>query len=107
MVSYDHFRQELRVQLGRASTRGAIDVLVSAGDLFDSVLKGARPDLGMGYCCDAMRDEMESRDILLVERSNGSGMTVRFMLPRREVAQREAPGKAVPQDHARRPLFGR
>jgi hypothetical protein len=84
MASYDHIRQELRAQLGRATARGAIDVLVCAGELFDSVPYGARPDLGMGYCCDAMRDEIGPGDILLVERSNGPGMTVRFMLPRRQ-----------------------
>jgi hypothetical protein len=82
MVPYDHFRQELRAQMDRAAIRGVIDVLVTAGDLFDSVPKGARPDLGMGYCCDALRDEMGPRDMVLVERGNGSGMTVRFMLPR-------------------------
>ena len=82
MVSYDHFRQELRVQLGHAAARGDLDLLVCAGELFDSVPKGTRPDLGMGYCCDAMRDEMAPGEIVLVERSNGSGMTVRFMLPR-------------------------
>jgi hypothetical protein len=83
MASYDHIQQELRVQLGRATARGAIDMLITAGELFDSVPYGARPDLGMGYCCDAMRDEIGPGDILLVERSNGPGMTVRFMLPRR------------------------
>ncbi len=44
----NHFRQELRAQMGQATTRGAIDML------FDSLPKGLRPDLGMGYCCDAM-----------------------------------------------------
>jgi hypothetical protein len=31
MVSTDHFRQELRAQLGRAATAGHIDVLVNSG----------------------------------------------------------------------------
>jgi hypothetical protein len=93
MASYDHFRQELRAQMGRATERGAIDMLVTSGELFDALPKGIRPDLGIGFCCDAMRDEMVSGDVVLLERENGSGMTVRFMLPRVHL---------VP----RRPLFG-
>jgi hypothetical protein len=57
-------------------------MLVTAGDLFESLPKGFRPDLGMGYCCDAMRDALGPGDTVLVERRNGAGMTVRYMLPR-------------------------
>jgi hypothetical protein len=38
--------------------------------------------VGMPLCCDAMQAEMKSGDILLVERTNGAGMTVRDFLPR-------------------------
>lgn len=82
MVSYNHFQQELRAQMVLASTGGAIDILVTAGGLFASLPEGRRPDLGIGYCCDAMRDAMVPGDILLIEHCNGAGMTVRFMLPR-------------------------
>jgi hypothetical protein len=37
---------------------------------------------GMPACCDAMRSEMKPGDILLVEQTNGPGMTVRYRLPR-------------------------
>jgi hypothetical protein len=93
MASYDHFRHELRAQMGRATERGAIDVLVTSRELFDSLPKGSRPDLGVGYCSDAMRDEMVGGDVMVLEHEHGSGMTVRFMLPRLNT---------VP----RRPLFG-
>jgi hypothetical protein len=32
MVSIDHFRQELLVQLSRAATAGRIDILINSGD---------------------------------------------------------------------------
>jgi hypothetical protein len=34
MVSTDHFRQELRAQLGRAAAKGHIDILINSGELF-------------------------------------------------------------------------
>ena len=82
MASYEHFAQELRTQMGRATTRGALDVMVCAGELFRSLPLGGHPDLEIGYCCDAMCDELSFGDIVLIPSGNGSGMTVRFMLPR-------------------------
>jgi len=82
MASYEHFTQELRAQMRLATTRGAFDVMVCAGELFRSLPPGGRPDLEMGYCCDAMCDELGFGDIVLIPSNNGSGMTVRFILPR-------------------------
>ena len=82
MTSYDHFAHELRGQMKHATARGAFDLLVCAGDLFRSLPPGNRPDLGMGFCCDAMSDELTIGDMVILPRSNGSGMTVRFLLPR-------------------------
>ncbi|CAN0494334.1 unnamed protein product, partial [Phaeothamnion confervicola] len=73
MASYDHFQSELRAQMGRATALGAIDLLVTAGALFDSLPKGTRPDLGMGYCCDVIRDEVVIGDVVLIEHATGSG----------------------------------
>ena len=36
----------------------------------------------MPLCCDAMQAEIKSGDVLLLERINGAGMTVRYRLPR-------------------------
>jgi hypothetical protein len=36
----------------------------------------------MSFCCDAMQAEMKPGDTLLIERANGAGMTVRYLLPR-------------------------
>ena len=83
MVSVDYFRRELQAQMGRAAKSGLIDVLVNSGELYRSL--GGYPDSmqhGMPFCCNAMQDEMKPGDTLLVEHTNGSGMTVRYLLPR-------------------------
>jgi len=82
MVSVDYFRQELQAQMGRATKGGLLDLMISSGELYRSL--GGYPGSmhGMPLCCDAMQAEMKSGDILLVERTNGAGMTVRYLLPR-------------------------
>jgi hypothetical protein len=82
MVSTDHFRQELLAQMSRAFKGGLIDVLINARELHRSL--GGYPGSlhGMPYCCDAMQAELKPGDTLLVERTSGAGMTVRYRLPR-------------------------
>jgi UDP-N-acetylmuramyl pentapeptide synthase len=82
MVSVDHFRQELLAQMGRASARGAIDMLVNSGELHRSLGGNLGSAQGMPSCCEAMQAEIKPGDILLVEKANGAGMTVRYRLPR-------------------------
>ena len=79
MVSTDHFRQELLAQLGRAAAQGRIDILINSGDLYRSIARGGSRS---GSCCDAMQEEFKMGDRLLLDRTNGSGMTVRYLLPR-------------------------
>ena len=82
MISVEHFREELRAQMGRATRRGLLDVLINSGELHRSLggYPGSRQ--GMPLCCDAMQAEMKPGDTLLIERANGAGMTVRYLLPR-------------------------
>jgi hypothetical protein len=82
MVSIDLFRQELLGQMKRAAKGGLVDVLINSGELHRSL--GGYPGSlhGMPSCCDAMQAEMKPGDILLLERTNGAGMTVRYILPR-------------------------
>jgi UDP-N-acetylmuramyl pentapeptide synthase len=82
MVSIDHYRNELVAQLGRAALQGRIDILTNAAELYRSLAKSPQTAQEMARCCDAMQAEMKPGDILLVERSNGAGMTVRYLLPR-------------------------
>jgi len=79
MVSTDHFRLELLAQLGRAATQGRIDILINSGELRRSI---ARDGSGSSSCCDAMQKEVKLGDTLLLDRTNGAGMTVRYLLPR-------------------------
>jgi hypothetical protein len=79
MVSTDHFRHELLAQLGRAATQGRIDVLINSGELCRSISNSNSSSVA---CCDAMQGEFKLGDTLLLDRSNGAGMTVRYLLPR-------------------------
>jgi hypothetical protein len=84
MVSTDYFRQGLLAQLNRVSRSGSIDVLINSGELYRSLGGIAGSIHGMPNCCEAMEDEMRSGDTLILERSNGAGMTVRYLLPRKD-----------------------
>jgi hypothetical protein len=82
MVSTDHFRRGLLAQMDRVFRSGRIDVLINSGELYRSLGGYPGSTHGMPNCCDAMEDEMKSGDTLIFERSNGVGMTVRYLLPR-------------------------
>jgi hypothetical protein len=82
MVSIDHFRQELQAQMSRAANGGFIDVMINSGELYRCLGGYPGSKHGMPLCCDAMQAEMKSGDILVLDRSSGSGMTVRYLLPR-------------------------
>jgi len=79
MVSIDHFRQELLVQLRRAATEGRIDILINSGELCRTIPGSCS---WSSSCCDAMQEELKSGDMLVLDRTNGPGMTVRYILPR-------------------------
>jgi hypothetical protein len=79
MVSTDHFRYELLAQLGRAAQGGRIDVLINSGELCLTIPRGRA---WSNACCDAMQDECKPGDTVVLERSSGAGMTVRYLLPR-------------------------
>jgi hypothetical protein len=82
VVTVDHFRQELLVQMARALKSGAANVLINAPDLYKSVGGYPGSSHGMPFCCDAMQGEMQAGDLLLVERASPAGMTIRYFLPR-------------------------
>jgi hypothetical protein len=83
MASADHFRQELQAILGRRASCGAIDMLVSSGELCRSLGGNPGPDNKTSSCCDAMQEEIKPGDTVLLERHSGAGMTVRYLLPRK------------------------
>lgn len=76
MVSIDHFRYELIAQLRRAAADGATTVIVTSGELCQSIRAGARSSQA---CCEAMQAELKPGDEVL---DQSSGLTVRYVLPR-------------------------
>jgi hypothetical protein len=82
MVTMDLFRQGLLAQMARATYQGRIDVLINSGELYRSLGGDPGSTHGMPFCCDAMEAEMKLGDVVLIERANGAGMTVRYLLPR-------------------------
>ena len=82
VMSPDKCRLELRMQLGSAAARGAINVLINSGELLRAV--GWSPGLEhwTPSCCEAMEDEQADGDIVLLERALGAGMTILYRLPR-------------------------
>jgi hypothetical protein len=84
MVSVDRFRQELLAQLRRSAKRGHTELLVNADDLCRS-LHGS--GISWESCCDAMQEEIKPGDTLVLARTSGAGLTVRYLLPRRQAPQ--------------------
>jgi hypothetical protein len=82
MVSIDYFRQGLLMQMDRAAVAGRINVLINCGELYRSL--GGYPGSahGMPSCCDAMQAEMKPGDKMILDRTSGAGLTVRYLLPR-------------------------
>jgi hypothetical protein len=82
MVSTDHFRRGLLAQMVRATKSGQLDILINCGQLYRSLGGYPRSTHGMAFCCDAMQAEMKPGDTMILDRANGAGMTVRYLLPR-------------------------
>jgi hypothetical protein len=80
LVSVDHFKYELIAQLRSAAAQGATTIVVNSTELCRSIRNG-------GYstqaCCEAMEAEIRPGDVVIDQRS-GAGMTVRYLLPRKD-----------------------
>ena len=79
MVSIDHFRLELLTQMAEAATKGQLDILINSRVLCRTIRSGSS---WSSSCCSAMEAEMKVGDMMIVERANQPGMTVRYLLPR-------------------------
>ena len=80
MVSADHFRQELITRLGRAAAEGATKIVITSGELCRSIRMGSH---STHACCEAMQAEIKPGDVVL-DQTSGAGMTVRYLLPRKD-----------------------
>jgi hypothetical protein len=81
LASYDHYLHELQAQLQRATKRRAREIILNSAELNHAV---GGPTGFIENCFDAMDGEIGPGDEVLVERDSGSGMTVRYVLPRPE-----------------------
>jgi hypothetical protein len=84
MVSTDHFRRGLLAQMGRAAKGGQIEVLINCAQLYRSLGGYSGSTHGMSSCCEAMQAEVRPGDTTILGRASGAGMTVRYLLPRRD-----------------------
>ena len=83
--STDEFQAELNEVLKAASQERQAYVDVNAGELHRSVGGYPTPFNRMPACCNVMRKEMKSGDLLLHEPPKGKGasLTIRYRLPRK------------------------
>jgi hypothetical protein len=79
LVSFDHFAHELTSQLRDAAEQGATTIVITSGELCSSIHKAGR---WTEACCEAMQAEVKPGDDVLIPQDSGSGMTVRYRLPR-------------------------
>ena len=79
-MSADDFRRELQDQLERAASRGHKHIVINALELH--VALGVFPGPKHRTAEDVMEFERAPGDIVLVARGSGTGLTIRYQLPR-------------------------
>lgn len=86
MASRNHFRQELRAQIGEAIKRGDPNLVV-ADELHRAVGQYPGPQHRMRYCCEMMREEMKDGD-RIVTQGPGESLMICYQLPHRTLSDR-------------------
>ena len=81
-MSSEHFREELLSQMVRAAACGAKHILVNSRELHCSLGDFPGANYHSTACCDVMESEMKAGDVCVVDKSNGYGLTIRYLLPR-------------------------
>jgi hypothetical protein len=84
MASVDHFRQELHIQMHRATAWGAKAVVINARDLHSAFGDFLGPK-HQPRCCDVMEQEMIEGDVIVADKSDADGLTIQYRLPRASV----------------------
>jgi hypothetical protein len=79
LVSVDHFKYELIVQLRSAAAQGATTVVVNSTEFCRSIRNANH---STEACCEAMEAEIKPGDFV-IQQNSGDGMTVRYLLPRK------------------------
>jgi hypothetical protein len=84
--SFDHFQRELRAQFDRAEKRRAKNIVVNSGEFHRAVGGYPGPNERLQTCCDVMKEEVRSGDVIMGDLDNcrGAALTIRYQLPRVE-----------------------
>jgi hypothetical protein len=77
VVCVDHYRQEIREQMSRATASGAVEITINSAEVSAALRAGNSPP---NACIDAFREELRPGDIVLD--APAIGMTVKYLLPR-------------------------
>ena len=80
LVSVDHFKYELIAQLRSASAQGTTALVVNSTELCKSIRNANHSTQA---CYEAMEAQIKPGDAV-IEQKSGTGMTVRYLLPRKE-----------------------
>jgi hypothetical protein len=78
LVSVDHFRHELLMQLRNAADQGETTIVITAGELCKKIRTG---NSSTQACSEAMLAEVKPGDVVLVS-SSGAETLIRYRLPR-------------------------
>jgi hypothetical protein len=82
LASFDHFQHELKSQLRQASKRNARSIVITAAEL--SLAVGGKPGF-TDDCFEALQKEMGPGDEVIVEAGGGTGLAIRYLLPRSSI----------------------
>jgi hypothetical protein len=80
-MQVDYFSNMLLEQMARAIKRGAKSIVINSRELH-CTLGGSFGVDCMSACDEAMKNELETGDTVIVEKENDWGFTVRYALPR-------------------------
>ena len=80
MVSSERFSAELEAQMERAAVRGQKHIVINELELH--VALGVFPRSNHHTAAGVMEYERKSGDVLLVEKGNATGLTIRYLPPR-------------------------
>jgi hypothetical protein len=87
--SIDRFQRELRAQFEYAEKRRAKNIVVNSGELHRAVGGYPGPNECLQICCEVMKDEMKSGDVIIGNPDNcrRAALLIRYQLPRLDKAE--------------------
>jgi hypothetical protein len=87
VASDDYFRQEIHMQMQRATSWGAKAVVINARELHSAFGDFLEPK-HQPRCSAVMEQEMIEGDVVVADKSDADGLTIQYQLPRAGVRGR-------------------